>query len=66
MLSCADAALLASEAGITSGWQKYGRNGLNIGIDTFGESAPGNDVADHFGLTPDKVKTIMNKLEEIK
>ena len=69
MLSCADAALLVSlEAGITSGWQKYtGRNGLNIGIDTFGESAPGNDVADHFGLTPDKVKkTIMNKLEEIK
>jgi len=69
VLSCADAALLVSlEAGITSGWQKYtGRNGLNIGIDTFGESAPGNDVADHFGLTPDKVKkTIMNKLEEIK
>ena len=69
VLSCNDAALLVSlEAGITSGWQKYtGRNGLNIGIDTFGESAPGNDVADHFGLTPDKVKkTIMNKLEEIK
>ena len=69
VLSCTDAALLVSlEAGITSGWQKYtGRNGLNIGIDTFGESAPGNDVADHFGLTPDKVKKIiMNKLEEIK
>ena len=44
------------EAGITLGWEHYtGLNGLNIGIDTFGESAPGNDVAEHFGLTPDKI-----------
>ena len=53
------------EAGITSGWERYtGRNGLNIGIDTFGESGPGNDVANHFGLTPDKIyKKILNKLK---
>jgi len=52
------------EAGITSGWEKYtGRNGLNIGINTFGESAPGNDVAKHFGLTPNQVyEKIKNKL----
>ena len=44
------------EAGITTGWEHYtGLNGLNIGIDTFGESAPGNEVADHFGLIPEKV-----------
>ncbi|SVD77263.1 uncharacterized protein METZ01_LOCUS430117, partial [marine metagenome] len=44
------------EAGITTGWEHYtGLNGLNIGIDTFGESAPGNEVADHFGLIPEKI-----------
>ena len=53
------------EAGITLGWEHYtGLNGLNIGIDTFGESAPGNEVADHFGLTPDKcVDLILSKLK---
>ena len=52
------------EAGITAGWERYtGRSGLNIGIDTFGESAPGNDVAKHFGLTPNQVyEKIKNKL----
>ena len=50
------AMLVSVEAGITSGWEKYtGRFGLNIGIDTFGESAPGHVVADYFGLTPEKV-----------
>ena len=44
------------EAGITLGWEHYtGLNGLNIGINTFGESAPGGDVAAHFGITPEKV-----------
>ena len=48
--------LVSIEAGITDGWQKYtGRNGLNIGINTFGESAPGPEVAEHFGITPKKI-----------
>ena len=67
VLECNDSTLIVSvEAGITNGWQKYtGRNGLNIGIDTFGESAPGKEVANHFGLSPDKVYvTIANKLKE--
>ena len=57
VLACENNTLLVSlEAGITAGWEKYtGRNGLNIGIDTFGESAPGKDVADYFGLVPSKV-----------
>ena len=34
--------LVSIEAGITDGWQKFtGRYGLYIGINTFGESAPG-------------------------
>ena len=51
-----DSLLVSIEAGITDGWQKYtGRNGLNIGINTFGESAPGAEVAEHFGITPKKI-----------
>ena len=50
------------EAGITTGWEHYtGLNGLNIGINTFGESAPGNDVADHFGITPEKAADYISK-----
>ena len=40
------------EAGITDGWQKYTSNkGLNIGIDRYGESAPGKEVAESLGLS---------------
>ena len=54
--------LVSVEAGITDGWQKFtGRNGLNIGINTFGESAPGSEVAKHFGIT---TKGIYNKILE--
>jgi transketolase len=66
VLKCAANTLIVSvEAGITDGWQKYtGRNGLNIGINTFGESAPGKMVAEHFKLTPegvaDKIKNRRN------
>ena len=47
---------ISIEAGVTTGWQKYtGINGLNFGIDTFGESAPGKEVANKFGLVPSKI-----------
>ena len=46
---------ISIEAGITSGWERYTgnsqSNALNIGIDSYGESAPGAKVAEHFGLT---------------
>jgi transketolase (EC 2.2.1.1) len=45
------------EAGITQGWAKYsGPNGLSIGIDHFGASAPGKDLAQKFGFTADQVE----------
>lgn len=44
------------EAGVTLGWQRFtGIDGLNIGVDTFGLSAPGDALAEHFGLTPKQV-----------
>ncbi len=51
-----DVLTVSIEAGTTMGWHKYvGRDGLTIGIDTFGLSAPDSDLFRHFGLTPDAV-----------
>jgi transketolase len=44
------------EAGRSFPWAVVtGPDGLNLGVDTFGESAPAPEVYDHFGLTPEKV-----------
>jgi transketolase len=40
------------EAGVTMGWHKFaGSNGLAIGIDHFGASAPWKQLADEWGFT---------------
>ena len=45
------------EAGIISGWEKYaGYNGLSIGLDRYGASAPGVELANEFGFTPRKIE----------
>ena len=44
------------EAGTTLGWQKYtGLNGVNIGLDHFGGSAPYETLYEQFGLTAQAV-----------
>ncbi len=59
-----DALIVSIEAGVTLGWQRYtGRTGLNIGIDSFGASAPIDDLYPHFGLTADQIlPKILSKL----
>ena len=45
------------EAGISDGWQKYiGSNGLSIGLNHYGASAPGKELAIEFGFTTDLVE----------
>jgi transketolase len=40
------------EAASTYGWDKYvGENGIKVGIDTFGASAPADKLYEHFGIT---------------
>ena len=52
---------MSIEAGITLGWQKYvGENGLLIGLDHFGASAPYQALAEAFGFTVPQI------LERIK
>ncbi|HEX9671866.1 MAG TPA: transketolase [Burkholderiales bacterium] len=47
---------VAVEAGISSFWRQYvGLEGAVIGIDRFGESAPGGELFEHFGFTPGKI-----------
>jgi len=47
---------VAVEAGVSDYWRKYvGPDGAVVGIDRFGESAPGADVFRHFGFTPENV-----------
>jgi transketolase len=59
-----DALIVSIEAASTFGWQRYtGREGLTIGIDSFGASAPIADLYAHFGLTAEAiVPKIQNKL----
>ena len=47
---------VAVEAGVSDYWRKYvGLEGAVIGIDRYGESAPGPKLFEHFGFTTDNV-----------
>ena len=48
------------EAGVTLGWQKYVGDGLTIGIDSFGASAPAEQLFAHFGFS---VEAIVPKIK---
>lgn len=54
------------EAGITLGWERYtGTDGINIGIDEFGASAPASILFEHFGLNPGAVfRQVTGQLEK--
>ena len=58
---------ISMEAGITHGWEKYiGPNGLSIGINHFGASAPGKNLAQEFGFTAKQVEVkIRDHLKEL-
>ncbi len=44
------------EAGATFGWERYiGAEGAAIGLNSFGESAPYEELFEHFGITADAV-----------
>ncbi|MCB2088380.1 MAG: transketolase, partial [Sphingomonadaceae bacterium] len=60
----ADVLKVSIEAGVTMGWERYtGSGGINIGMNSFGASAPANVLFDHFGFTVEKiVPQILEKL----
>jgi transketolase len=56
---------VAIEAGATLGWERWiGRDGLAIGLDRFGASAPAADLFAHFGFTVEAIlPRILERLE---
>ena len=54
------------EAGSVMSWQKYiKQNGINLGIDQFGESAPYKEIYEHLDLSEEKITSyIQKKLRE--
>ena len=49
-------ARVAIEAGVTLGWERWvGTDGVIIGIDRFGASAPYERIYQEYGLTPEAV-----------
>lgn len=60
----ADALKVSIEAGVTQGWERYtGTDGLNIGLDRFGASAPAEQLFARFGFSVEAIlPQILNKL----
>jgi transketolase len=54
---------IAVEAGVGDGWYKYtGFDGAVVSIDTFGESAPADDVFKFLGMTTERVVEAVEKV----
>jgi len=50
-------ARVSVEAGVTLGWERYvGPEGIAVGVNRFGASAPGKVVYENLGLTPRRVQ----------
>ena len=49
-------ARVSVEAGVPTGWERYvGFRGRSVGIDRFGESAPGEELLKKLGINPENV-----------
>ena len=56
-------ARVSIEAGVTTGWQRYtGDNGITIGIDHFGASAPYQTLYQEFGITAEAMAAAAESL----
>ncbi|MGI9250136.1 MAG: transketolase [Pseudohongiellaceae bacterium] len=63
VLPAAVSTRIAVEASATDYWHKFvGPDGRIIGMTTFGESAPGDVLMEHFGFTADKVAATIRSL----
>jgi transketolase len=56
-------ARVSVEAGCTLGWERFvGADGVAIGLDHFGASAPFEQLYEHFGLTAARVADVAKGL----
>ncbi|MBU0858407.1 MAG: transketolase family protein, partial [Alphaproteobacteria bacterium] len=55
-LMCNDSIKVAVEAGVRQSWDNFiGPHGIFIGMKSFGESAPYQELYKHFGITPEAI-----------
>ncbi len=56
------------EAGCSQGWHRWAAEGIIIGIDHYGASAPGEEIFKHFGFTAEHVASaalrLMGRMDE--
>jgi transketolase len=51
------------ESAVKLGWERWlGEGGLFVGMESFGASAPGTKLYEHFGITPAKIAEAARKL----
>ena len=63
VLPAAVTARVVIEAGVTESWWRYaGPAGRVIGLDRFGESAPANELFEHFGFSTENVVAVAREL----
>jgi len=63
VLPAAVTARVVIEAGVTETWWRYaGAQGRVIGLDRFGESAPADELFEHFGFSTDNVVAIAREI----
>jgi len=56
-------ARVAVEAGLAQGWERYlGLDGIAVGLDGFGASAPANELYERFGITTERVVEAAERL----
>lgn len=56
-------ARISIEAGVTLGWERYiGKHGIAIGVNSFGFSAPYEDIYKQFGLTTEHIVEVALEL----
>ena len=54
---------ISVEAGSVFGWEKYvGPEGISLGVNSFGKSAPYKQIYEHFNLTSDNVVKTAKKM----
>jgi transketolase len=60
-----DVPRIGVEAGVTRWWGQYGCTAA-LGVDSFGESAPGPQVYEHFGLTAARLANLVQEQADLE
>jgi len=55
------ARVVAVEAGVSMGWERFAKSEDIFSIERFGESGPGDDVARHLGFTVDALVELLSR-----